>query len=313
MSIYRCAVCGSSRVVPETKQEGYNKKQGILGMAVFGLGGAVAGTSGNTVVYYHCADCGHTLNRCMSGVDKELLEKYLLEPTNAVCESGLREYKKQYPNIEWEEPKKEENISAEILMQENQTSLFSTYKNIDVNILVAILGALYEAEKPCTILQMQNSDEFCKKYSEEQLNFVAEWLVSVKVIEKINKNFRVYFRTLVGEKEAKKIIREYHEKELEEIRQKGEIKISEIHNKAKDIKFAQIAILNALYRAERPCTIFEMQSIEASCRQYSNQKLQAVARRLADGNIVEKIIENNKAYFKAIPKSKDEAIKMLGL
>ena len=57
----------------------------------------VAAASENTVVYYYCADCGHTLNRCMSGVDKEFLEKYLLEPTNAAYVNRLREYKKQYP------------------------------------------------------------------------------------------------------------------------------------------------------------------------------------------------------------------------
>lgn len=229
MSIYRCAVCGSSKVVPETKQEGYNKKKGIMGMALFGLGGAVAGTSGNTVVYYHCADCGHTLNRCMSGVDKEFLEKYLLEPTNAAYVNRLREYKKQYPNIEWEEPIKEQDNNVEI--------------------------------------SRQNAYE---KYNEEHK----------KQAEEIQR------------------MRAEYAQELEEVRQQ---KIP-----------VEMAILNALYKAEKPCTILEMQKIELSCMIYSNQKLSAAARQLVEKKVIEKIIENCKVYFKAIPDSKDEAVKMLG-
>lgn len=230
MAIYRCAVCGSSKVVAETKQEGYNKNKGIFGMALFGLGGAVAGASGNTVIYYHCADCGHTLNRCMSGVDKEFLEKYLLEPTNAAYVNRLREYKKQYPNIEWEEPTKEENNSIKISVQNN-----------------------YE----------KNKEEHKQQAEEIQQ------------------------------------IREKYAKELEEIRQQ-KIPI-------------EMAILNALYKTEKPCTILDMQKIELSCMIYSNQQLSATTRRLVEKNIIEKSIENCKAYFKAIPNSKDEAIKMLSM
>ena len=227
MSLYRCAVCGSSRVVPETKQEGYNKSKGILGMALFGLGGAVAGTSGNSVVYYHCADCGHTLNRCMSEIDKKFLEQYLLKPTDNVSIMRLKEYKKQYPNIEWEEPIKEKN-NTEILMQDK-----------------------YEKHK--------------KEHKQQS--------------EEIQQ------------------MREKNAKELEEIRQQ-KIPI-------------EMAILNALYKADKPCTILEMQKIELSCMIYSNQKLSATARQLVEKNIIEKSTENCKAYFKAIPNSKDEAIKML--
>ena len=236
MSIYRCAVCGSSRVVPETKQEGYNKKQGILGMALFGLGGAVAGTSGNTAVYYHCADCGHTLNRCMSGVDKEFLEKYLLEPTNVAYIGRLREYKKQYPNIEWEEPIKEKSDNIKFSIQD---------------------------EEPCTY--------------------------------------------------------EEHKKQLEEHKQRIEKFRKEVEEtRPQQIDVAR-AILDVLYKTEKPCTISEIYSILfQECQEkaiegvvYSNQRLSAAAMQLVNNRIIEKNIENKKAYFKAIPNSKDEAIKML--
>ena len=62
----RCAVCGSTRVVVERKKEGFNQKKGMLGGMLFGTTGAiVGGASGNETIYYHCGDCGHTLNKCM--------------------------------------------------------------------------------------------------------------------------------------------------------------------------------------------------------------------------------------------------------
>ena len=101
MSIYRCAMCGSTKIVPETKQEGYNKKKGILGAVLFGGIGALAGTSGNTVTYYHCGDCGAVLNRTMLPFEKESIERCLASPDT--FESSLKSYKERYKNIEWEE------------------------------------------------------------------------------------------------------------------------------------------------------------------------------------------------------------------
>ena len=93
--------------------------------------------------------------------------------------------------------------------------------------------------------------------------------------------------------------------------QEREQKETAINKNAIDKHSIAMAILNALYTAEKPCTITEMRTIE-SCEGYSNQSLSAIARELVNCNIVERIIENNKMYFKAIPDSKDEAIKMLG-
>lgn len=100
MSI-RCAMCGSSNVRTETKQEGYNKKKGIIGVALFGGVGALAGTSGNAVTYYHCAECQHVLNRCMPEYDKLEIEIALSHPD--ISEKDLIRWKKKYKNIEWEE------------------------------------------------------------------------------------------------------------------------------------------------------------------------------------------------------------------
>ncbi len=223
MSLYRCAVCGSSNVVPETKQEGYNKKKGIMGMAMFGLGGAVAGTSGNVVVYYHCAACGHTLNRCMSEMDKKFLEQYLLEPTKAANVNMLRNYKKQYPNIEWEEPaiSEKNNMSCdsekfdkqiedtkvlprEISQQEIEVfqQKGALLKSIDnYAVATSILNALFMAQKPCTISEIMNIDESCRIYPIEKISGVMMKLVKKEILVKEIANYKAYFRTVPDTKE----------------------------------------------------------------------------------------------------------------
>lgn len=64
MSI-RCAVCGSKRVTLETKNEGYDVKKGVIGSILIGAFGVFAGANGKKNTYYHCADCGHTMNHFM--------------------------------------------------------------------------------------------------------------------------------------------------------------------------------------------------------------------------------------------------------
>lgn len=100
MSI-RCAVCGSKRVTLETKQEGYDLKKGIVGTALIGAPGALAGINGNKVTYYHCADCGHVLNSPMSSIESDWIDKLLDSPT--IWKKELEEKKEKYKNIEWEE------------------------------------------------------------------------------------------------------------------------------------------------------------------------------------------------------------------
>lgn len=41
MDLYRCAVCGSTRIVTEVRNEGYNTKKGVIGTALFGAIGAL--------------------------------------------------------------------------------------------------------------------------------------------------------------------------------------------------------------------------------------------------------------------------------
>lgn len=333
MAIYRCAVCGSSRVVPETRQEGYNKKHGIIGMALFGLGGAVAGASGNTVVYYHCADCGHTLNRCMSGVDKEFLEKYLLEPTNAAYIMRLRAYKKQYPNIEWEETTKEKNDSSKISMQDNNWSYpneehikqleerrqkekadgrdyFSKYSNYALN--TNVLEALYQIGEACTMSEMKENNEFLRKYTNQELSVPLRHLHNLKIIEKTIENHEIYYEAIPSSKEeAIKLLPELEKAE----KLKNKIEVGELEGTKNFLSKSENqdiirAVLKALYIANKRCTVTELQQIDC-CKEYSNQQLNATLRRLVTYKIVGHIVESKKAYFQAIPISEEEAIKLL--
>ena len=103
IAIYRCAACGSPRVKADEKREGYSITKGIVGTAIFGNVGAVAGINGKKKTYYHCPDCGTTLSYPMGRTILNVINEYISNPS--ANESALRSWKKNYPNIEWVDPK----------------------------------------------------------------------------------------------------------------------------------------------------------------------------------------------------------------
>ena len=103
IAIYRCAACGSPRVKADEKCEGYSITKGIVGTAIFGNVGAVAGINGKKKTYYHCPDCGTTLSYPMGRTILNVINEYISNPS--ANESTLRSWKKNYPNIEWVDPK----------------------------------------------------------------------------------------------------------------------------------------------------------------------------------------------------------------
>lgn len=103
IAIYRCAACGSPRVKADEKCEGYSITKGIVGTAIFGNVGAVAGINGKKKTYYHCPDCGTTLSYPMGRTILNIINEYISNPS--ANESALRSWKKNYPNIEWVDPK----------------------------------------------------------------------------------------------------------------------------------------------------------------------------------------------------------------
>lgn len=63
MALYRCASCGSPNVITDKQSAGisYDYKKGIVGTAILGVGGAVAGIQNGTQTVYKCQDCGVAL------------------------------------------------------------------------------------------------------------------------------------------------------------------------------------------------------------------------------------------------------------
>lgn len=98
MSI-RCAMCGSKNVYVDSKKEGYNLKAGVVGAALVGVPGALAGTVGNDTKYYHCRECGQTLNKPMMSVESDWIDSWITNPKMYLDE--LRRMKTKYKNIEW--------------------------------------------------------------------------------------------------------------------------------------------------------------------------------------------------------------------
>lgn len=137
----RCAVCGSKRITVETKKEGYDVVKGVVGTALVGIPGALAGAGGKENTYYHCADCGQVLNKPMLSVESDWIDMLLENPAN--WKNQLKEKKARYKNIEWEdadfyakplreltEEEKIEQMEDEILCYLNQVGTLVEEKKI---------------------------------------------------------------------------------------------------------------------------------------------------------------------------------------
>ena len=70
------------------------------------------------------------------------------------------------------------------------------------------------------------------------------------------------------------------------------------------------AILSALYKVGKPCTMSELMGID-ECSNYNPQNIAATCKRMFDSGILEKDIKNKKMYFYPIPNSLEEAMKKM--
>ena len=76
MSLYRCAASGSPNVQRDTQAGGikYNYKKGLVGAAVFGEAGAVAGIENKREDVFVCPDCGARLTHSMPIEMKNMID-----------------------------------------------------------------------------------------------------------------------------------------------------------------------------------------------------------------------------------------------
>ena len=99
MAMYRCAACGSDKVVVGTVKDGYSFKKGVLGVAAFGAVGAVAGLDGKKRESYKCMACGMELAQPMDQATKMAID----DCVNYVEMRQMHNWsmlKYRYPNIE---------------------------------------------------------------------------------------------------------------------------------------------------------------------------------------------------------------------
>ena len=121
--VTRCKVCGSKNITREIKKEGYDIKKGVIGTALIGVPGALAGAVGKDTIYYHCADCGHVLNQPMASYESDRIDRAIYYSKDKI---ELRALKQLYKNIEWEE-------SANTIVSDVSSTILNTEKVLSLN------------------------------------------------------------------------------------------------------------------------------------------------------------------------------------
>lgn len=101
MSMYRCAVCGSPNVQKTNKNDGFSYKKALVGTAVFGTVGAVAGINGKEKSEFFCPDCGEHSEYPMDANEKMVIDSMISSRL------PLSQYMDKYPYLktEWQSKK----------------------------------------------------------------------------------------------------------------------------------------------------------------------------------------------------------------
>lgn len=102
--MYWCAACGNPRVIIEKDKEGYSLAKGLVGSAVLGPVGALAGANGKEVTVFYCPKCGARLHKCMPEYEVSNILKLEKEArTSAFSKAELDKLRVKYPNMLWPE------------------------------------------------------------------------------------------------------------------------------------------------------------------------------------------------------------------
>lgn len=96
----RCSNCGSKNIALITRNDGYSIKKGVIGTALFGTVGAVAGIDGKKKQVFHCSDCGGDFDSPMSSDIENSIEKALREKNATLLNHFISSYHNlQIPNM----------------------------------------------------------------------------------------------------------------------------------------------------------------------------------------------------------------------
>lgn len=80
MATYRCAICGSANVTKQESNSGFSYKKALVGTAVFGTIGTVAGINGKNKTAYVCTDCGSEMPYPMDRATMDMIDIVMTAP-----------------------------------------------------------------------------------------------------------------------------------------------------------------------------------------------------------------------------------------
>ena len=129
MSLYRCAACGSPNVAKVEKNDGFSYGKALVGTAVFGTIGAVAGINGKKRYVYSCPDCGKILPNPMDDITKDKIDLVMTNPDLLVP----RIYPTLYENYAYLRKEKEMRDAREVEKASTYSTDYANPLNISEN------------------------------------------------------------------------------------------------------------------------------------------------------------------------------------
>lgn len=285
MALYRCAACGSSRIVVDTKKEGYDIKKGLLGRALLGSGGALAGINGQTNTYYHCTECGQVLSYTMSQTQKFVIDYAFEHKELSTNMEELENLKKQYPGIEWNE----------MDSRKARKILNSKVENITEEIVSECIDFIMKKgttshDELANYLASEGYGTFIIRESKTKIAWKEN--ISIKLILRDNKLFyEVCYAENASELRGNNIltVQRYNEFEKQE---RFQSRCSEIEN----------AIISALSKCKEPIKVSDMEKYYDSELCYSMDMLNRGVKGLCEKGLVQKTVIDRKAYFSLVKK-----------
>ncbi len=95
--VFWCASCGNPEIIVESDKEGYSMAKGLVGAAILGPVGAVAGLDGKETSIFYCPKCGARLKNPMPDYEVNSILQMLQDPENS--RSAIEAKHKKYPNM----------------------------------------------------------------------------------------------------------------------------------------------------------------------------------------------------------------------
>ena len=292
----RCAVCGSTRIVTEKRKEGYHLKKGTIGSVLRGGIGAIAGTRGNEVTYYHCGDCGQTLNKCMHEYEEMELEFALKtqDSGDTFFINRVNEMKNKYPNAGWDENKIQ---NAHIKMNKNK-SKFDGKDLIDISSYIKKHGSMSKAELVSFIKQNGYNDDLANDVDSD---FIDETTHKYRVQIDFNDNDLI-FSYYDGDDFIVDNRPLYLHNGLASNQQRRKFSKQKIELENDELKKI---IINVVKNNNKPMRIVELMEADERIANLSMQKIMLLCSQLMDKNLLkpEDIVDN---VYDLLPKRKPE-------